>query len=234
MDAQIIRVLIVHEYPLMCDIIAKVLDGEEDIRVIGFATTIDEADRFILADPVDVVPVSPRLPEGGSVKLTNELMRKSPATRILILGISESREQVLQYLEAGASGYVIRESSVEDLLRIIRATYDGKALISPEMASALIQRVTSLAMSYKEAGIPPPDISSLTAREMEVLQMLAKKHSNQEIASKLVIGQGTVKNHIHKILEKLGAVNREEAAALYTHFITNWADDRGLEIDGDS
>lgn len=220
----IIRVLIVHEYPLMCDIIARVVDGEPDIQVQGFASSVDEAKDFIFKEPIDVVLISPRLPENGSIKLTRILVRKAPSIRILVLGISESREQVLQYIEAGASGYVIRESSVDDLLSVIRAAHAGKALVSPEVASILIHRVKTLSRTFMEAGISPPDITNLTARELEVLQLVTNNLSNQQISERLVIGLGTVKNHVHNILDKLGVANREEAANLYAYLLRSWSD----------
>ena len=218
-----IHVLIVHEYPLMGDIICKVIEGEPDIHVDGLASSIEETKDLLTRKPIDVVLISPRLPENGSIKLTRILVRRIPAVRIIILGISESREQVLQYIEAGASGYVVRESSVDDLLNVIRAAHEGKALISPEIALVLIHRVKTLSGAYMEAGISPPDITSLTARELEVLHLMANQLSNQEIADQLFIGLGTVKNHVHNILDKLGVTNREEAANLYAYVIKTWS-----------
>lgn len=219
-----IRVLVVHEYLLMCNIIAKVIDTEPDIQVSGFATSVSEAIDHVMRVPVDIVLVSPRLPANGTITLTKSLMKRAPAVRVLIVGISETREQVLEYIEAGACGYVIQESSLDDLLTIIRGAYAGKALISPEIALALIQRVKTLTRAHIEAGLTPPDLTNLTAREVEILRLISKNYNNQEIADELVIGLGTVKNHVHNILDKLGVASREEAAGLYVNLVTNWAE----------
>jgi DNA-binding NarL/FixJ family response regulator len=209
-----INVLVVHEFPLMCNVISSVLDDEPDIQVIGFATSVDEAMTRVKKDDVDIVLISTRLPDRGSYKLTNALVKDPTNTKVLILGITETREQVLDYIEAGATGYVLKESSLDDLLAAIRAAHNDKALISPEIAAVLMQRVNELSTVIARVGISPPESYSLTTREMEVLDLLYKNKSNQEIAKQLVIELGTVKNHVHSILNKLGVSNREEAAML--------------------
>jgi len=209
-----INILIVHEFPLMCNIIASVLDDEPDIKVVGYASGVDEAMHSARQNNVDLVLISSRLPEQGTIKLTNLLIQDVPAIRVMILGITETREGVLKYVEAGATGYVLRESSLDDLLTTIRAVYNGNALISPRIAAALIQRVSEFAQVFAQSGVTPPDSLNLTAREFEVLELMSQNLSNQEIAERLVIETGTVKNHVHSILKKLGVVRREEAGNL--------------------
>jgi DNA-binding NarL/FixJ family response regulator len=109
---------------------------------------------------------------------------------------------------------VLRESSLNDLLTTIRAVYNGRALISGEIAAALIQRVSEFAQAFAQTGVTPPESLNLTAREFEVLELLSQNLSNQEIAERLVIERGTVKNHVHSILSKLGVDRREEAGNL--------------------
>jgi DNA-binding NarL/FixJ family response regulator len=138
----VINVLVVHEFPLMCNIISSVLDEEKDISVIGVGTDVQEAMELVKQNKVDVVLISSRLPGQGTFSLTKMLMQSELSPRVLILGITETRENVLEYIEAGANGYVLKESSLEDLLSAIRAVNSGKALISPEIAAALIQRVS--------------------------------------------------------------------------------------------
>jgi DNA-binding NarL/FixJ family response regulator len=163
---------------------------------------------------VDVVLISSRLPGQGTFSLTKMLMQSELSPRVLILGITETRENVLEYIEAGANGYVLKESSLEDLLSAIRAVNSGKALISPEIAAALIQRVSEFVQAFEQGGVEPPDSLNLTNREYEVLGLLGQNLSNQEIAEHLVIEIGTVKNHVHSILSKLGVSSREDAAKL--------------------
>jgi DNA-binding NarL/FixJ family response regulator len=210
----VINVLVVHEFPLMCNIISSVLDEEKDISVIGVGTDVQEAMELVKQNKVDVVLISSRLPGQGTFSLTKMLMQSELSPRVLILGITETRENVLEYIEAGANGYVLKESSLEDLLSAIRAVNSGKALISPEIAAALIQRVSEFVQAFEQGGVEPPDSLNLTNREYEVLGLLGQNLSNQEIAEHLVIEIGTVKNHVHSILSKLGVSSREDAAKL--------------------
>ena len=209
-----IQVMIVHEFPLMCNIVAAVLDGEPDIEVVGYASTVEDASEKISEHDVDVILISSRLPNQGTTEFTNFLFQQMPAVKILILGISESRESVLKYAEAGANGYVLKESSLDDLLAAIRAVYNDKVLISPDIAAMLFQRVSEYAKVFAQTDISPPETVNLTARELEVLELLSQKMSNQQIAERLVIETGTVKNHVHNILSKLGVDRREEAGNL--------------------
>lgn len=209
-----INLLVVHEFPLMCNIIASVLDSEPDIAVMGNASSVDEAIEIVKENRMDLVLVSTRLPEQGALKLTNLLVQQVPSVKVIILGITESREGVLEYVESGASGYVLRESSLDDLLSTIRAVSNGQALISPEIAATLIQRISEFAQVFARKGIVPPESLNLTQREFEVLGLLSEGCSNQEIAEQLVIETGTVKNHVHNILNKLGVSSRDEAGSL--------------------
>jgi len=211
-----INVLIVHEFPLMCHIITSVLDDEPDIKVVGYASSVDNALKLAGQDEVDLALISSRIPDNGTIKITNLLIQNVPTIKVLILGITETRESVLKYVEAGAMGYVVKESSLDELLTTIRAVSLGKALISPEIAAALIERVSSLAQVFSQTGVTPPDSLNLTAREFEVLELLSQSLSNQQIAERLVIEAGTVKNHVHRILNKLGVDRREEAGSLMT------------------
>jgi DNA-binding NarL/FixJ family response regulator len=209
-----INVLVVHEFPLMCNIIASVVDDEPDIKVFGYVSDIDEAMSLASNNEIDLVLISSRLPDQGTIRLTNLLIQNIPTIKVLILGITETRESVLEYVEAGATGYVLKESSLDDLLTTIRAVYEGKALISPEIAAALIQRVSEFAQVFSQTGLNLPESLNLTAREFEVLELLSQSLSNQEIAGRLVIETGTVKNHVHSILNKMGVGRREEAGNL--------------------
>jgi DNA-binding NarL/FixJ family response regulator len=116
----------------------------------------------------------------------------------------------MQYVEAGASGYVLKDDTVAERLRHIRAAHAGKARVSPEIAAALMSRVAELAQLVKESSINA-DLGDLTPRELEVLTLFGQDLTNQEIAERLVIELGTVKNHVHSILQKLNVASRHEA-----------------------
>ena len=207
-----IRVLLVNEIRLMCNIVAAALEDETDIDVVGCVTTIDQALNRAEEESIDVVLISTRLPDDGALRLTTALSQKVPFVDVLVLGLSEKKEEVLPYVEAGAVGYVLKNDSVEDMLTAIRSAHKGKAQISPEIAAALMERVSELAQKFSSINSNVLESANLTPRELEILELIGQDMSNQEIADHLVIEVGTVKNHVHSILNKLDVANREEAA----------------------
>lgn len=210
-----IHVLVIHEYRLMCNIILAALKDEPDLEMVGFATTVTDAIELIQHETVDVALVSSRLPDQGAFQLTHELSQLSPDTKVLILGITEARGHVIQYIEAGAKGYVLRDNSFEDLLQAIRTADKGLALVSPQIAAAMMSRLTNIAQTLDHSGTTIPESIGLTRRQMAVLELLAQNKSNQQIAEELFLGIGTVKNHVHNILVKIGVNSRLEAANFY-------------------
>lgn len=206
-----IRVLLVNEMRLVSNVIASVLEDESDIEVVGRAAPVDEA--LALAKESDVVLVSTRLPDNGALKLTSAIAEADPSVKVLVLGLGESKERVLRYVEAGADGYVLKNDSVDDLLRHIRAAQRGKALVSPKIAAALMSRVTELAQLFAEIESGISESADLTPREREILELIGQGLTNQEIADRLVIEVGTVKNHVHSILQKLDVSSRQDAAS---------------------
>ena len=208
-----IRVFLAHEIKLMCNIVSAALEDEPDIRVVGTATTAEEAFRKIPQTELDVILVSPRLQDDGAIRLIRSIVEESEQIQALAFGVIDSKDQVLQYIEAGAVGYVLKNDSLDDLLAAIRAAEKGKALVSPTIAAALIERVGELARLFSDIDPEMTGTVSLTEREMEVLELIGQDLTNQEIADRLVIEVGTVKNHVHNILKKLNVNNRGEAAA---------------------
>jgi two-component system nitrate/nitrite response regulator NarL len=211
-----INLVIVHEYELMCHIISVVLEDEADIYIAGTATNYTTAMELIQRGNIDIALVSTRLPDQEALKLTRRLLKEQPDVKIIAMGISENKEHILQFVEAGVNGYVLQENSLDDLIGTIRAVHADRAFVSPEIASALIERVSALTLAFERLGATVPQTIDLTDRELEVLKLLDQNLSNKEIAERLVIEVGTVKNHVHNILDKLGVSTREEAAALLT------------------
>jgi two-component system, NarL family, nitrate/nitrite response regulator NarL len=203
-----IRVLVVNEQRLMANLITSVLDGEANITVVGVATSVTEA--LEKGAGADVLLISTQLPEGGALQLVRQAAQEHPDQAVLVMGVAESEWEILHYVEAGASGYVLKNDSVEELLRHIRAAHAGKARVSPVIAAALMSRVAELAQLVSQASVSA-DVGELTPREMEVLTLIGRGLTNQEIAEHLVIELGTVKNHVHNILNKLGVSSRRDA-----------------------
>jgi two-component system, NarL family, nitrate/nitrite response regulator NarL len=213
-----INLLLVNETRLMGNIIAAALEGEPDIHVLACVTNIDDAMQVVREKDVDVALVSTRLPDQGALKLTNAITEFTPSTKVLALGLTEERQHVLRYVEAGATGYVLKDASLEGLIETIRAAREGKVFVSPKIAAAIMERLSNLARLFSDVESSITDTTQLTSRELEVLKLISEGQTNQQIAEHLVIEVGTVKNHVHNILDKLHVSSRGEAAA-YLAFI---------------
>ena len=206
-----IRVLLVSEIGLVSNLIASVLEDESDIDVVG-RTTSPEAALDQLPE-ADVVLVSTRLPEDGALRFTEAVAERDVSAKVVVVGLRESEQEILKYVEAGADGYVLRDNSVDTLLEKVRAADQGEALVLPNIAYALMSRLTELAQLFSRVEIGIDEPVDLTPREQEVLDLVGDGLTNQEIADRLYIEVGTVKNHVHSILQKLDVSSREDAAA---------------------
>ena len=209
----IIRVLLVNQIRLLGNVLAAVLEDEPDMEVVGCATSVDEA--LGLAPKSDVILVNTRMSDGAAFKLIRAVTDAELPTKVLALGLAESKEQILYYVEAGAAGYVLKDHSVDDLLARIRAARAGRAPVSPKIAAALMSRVAEYAQLLDDVEAGVGEAADLTPREQEILELIGQGLTNQQIADRLVIEVGTVKNHVHNILQKLDASSRHEAAATW-------------------
>jgi two-component system, NarL family, nitrate/nitrite response regulator NarL len=214
-----IKVLLVIEVPLIANIFASVLDDEPDIEVTGSLDSVQEALAFIQEEDVNVAVVSIGLPDQGALTLMRELIDRAPSIKVLILGLSEEeKNNTLRYIEAGAAGYILKDSSLPEFLEIIHLAQKGEAWVSTKMAGVMMERLSNLAHMFSAVEHKIDKDARLTSRELEVLQFIGEGLTNQEIADRLVVEVGTVKNHVHNILEKLNVSNRDEAAS-YLAFI---------------
>ena len=211
--AHLINLLLVNETLLMGNVIAAALEGEPDINIVGCVTSMEDALNIVREKEVDVALVSTRLPNLGALKLTNAITELKPSTKVLALGLTEEKQHVLRYVEAGATGYVLKDDSLEDLIETVRAAQDGKVFVSPQIAAAIMERLSGLARIFSDVENNITNATDLTTRELEVLKLIREGQTNQQIAEQLVIEIGTVKNHVHNILDKLHVSSRREAAA---------------------
>jgi DNA-binding NarL/FixJ family response regulator len=216
--ARRIKLLLVNETRLMGSVIAAALEDAPDIQVVGAVTSAGDALKAVQQTDVDVALISTRLPDEGALQLTRAITDLTPSTKVLALGLSEDRQRVLRYVEAGAAGYVLKDDSLDHLIETVRAAQDGKIFVSPEIAGALVERLADLAHLFSDVENSVLHDAALTHREREVLALIGEGLTNQEIADRLVIEVGTVKNHVHNILDKLHVSSRGEAAA-YLAFI---------------
>jgi DNA-binding NarL/FixJ family response regulator len=208
-----IKLLLVNESRLIGNVIIVALEDEPDIIVVASVTSMEEALQVIQEKDVDIALVSTRLPDQGALKLTRAIVERAPSTKVLALGLTEDKERVLRYVEAGATGYILKDDSLEDLIETVRDAHEGKVFLSPQIAAAMIERLSSLAHKFSNIENNAADASELTSREREVLELIGRGWTNQQIAEQLVIEVGTVKNHVHSILDKLNVSSRKEAAA---------------------
>lgn len=209
----LINVLPIIEVRLIANIFADVLDAEPDIAVAGCCTDPGEGLEIIQQQNVDVALVSVGLPNQSALELIHTITDVSPTTKVLALGLSDNPDDVLKYIEAGAAGYIVKGSALDEMIEILRATQRGEARVSAKMAGAMIERLSSLAKTFSTVETGITEGVRLTRREQEVLQFIGKGCTNQEIAALLLVEIGTVKNHVHNILEKLNVNNRGEAAS---------------------
>lgn len=214
-----ITVLLVIEVQLIGNIFASVVEDEADFEVAGCVATLREALEFIQTKQVDIVLVSAGLPGNDALDLSRNITECAPSIRVVLLGLSEEHQtDTLRYIEAGAAGYILKDSSLHDFLDILRLASKGEARVSPRIAGAMMERLASLARMFSTFENKISGDVRLTSRELEVLQCIGQGFTNQEIASRLVVEVGTVKNHVHRILEKLNVSSRDEAAS-YLAFI---------------
>src|SRR5687768_13363018 len=164
-----INLLLVNETLLMGNVIAAALDGEPDINIVGCVISMEDAMKIVREKEVDVALVSTRLPDLGALKLTHAITDLKPSTKVLALGLTEEKQHVLRYVEAGATGYVLKDQSLEDLIEIVRAAQDGKVFVSPQIAAAMMERLSDLARMFSDIEHNVTDTTSLTTRELEVL-----------------------------------------------------------------
>jgi len=204
-----IRVLIVDDHALFRRGIVMVLEQEKDVEVVGEASDGTEAIQIASETMPDVVLMDVRMPRRGGIEATQQIKDLVPHAKILMLTISDEEADLYDAIKAGASGYLLKEISIEDVAGAIRAVQGGQSMISPSMASKLLAEFATMVKKGDEK--PLASQPRLTEREMEVLRLVAKGRNNRDIAKELFISENTVKNHIRNILEKLHLHSRMQA-----------------------
>lgn len=193
-----IRVLIVDDDPLVRSALSHFVTRDPEIEVIGAAESGLEAIAFVEKDRPDVVMMDVQMPEMNGIEATAAISERWPEVRILAVTTLEGSDTVLPMLSAGASGYLLKDSSAESILAGVREVHSGASSLSPKIASMLIQHVRDETPTTR--GLD--DLEALTDREAEVLDRLAQGMSNAEIARALIVSEGTVKAHLGRIMSK--------------------------------
>jgi DNA-binding NarL/FixJ family response regulator len=204
-----IRVLVVDDQSMVRAGFRMLLAGEEDIEVVAEASNgleaVDKAARF----SPSVILMDIRMPELDGLQATRRILAADGEARILILTTFDLDEYVYEALRAGASGFVLKDDSPEQLIDAIRTVADGDALLSPTITKRVIQKFARM-----PRPAPPKELDELSEREQEVFRLVARGLSNGEIAAELYISETTVKTHVTHILQKLGLRDRVQAVVL--------------------
>ncbi|MEV6010919.1 response regulator transcription factor [Streptomyces sp. NPDC051976] len=199
-----IRLLIVDDHPIVRDGLRGVFDGDPDFEVVGEAADGAEAVDRAAALAVDVALMDLRMPRMGGVEAIGLLRERAPGVRVLVLTTYDSDADVLPAIEAGATGYLLKDAPRDELVRAVRAAHLGQAVLAPSVAQKLLGHVRAPAPAV-------PDV--LTDRELEVLRLVAAGSTNKEAAKTLFISEATVKTHLLHLYAKLGVRDRAAAVA---------------------
>lgn len=204
-----IKVLLVDDHTVVLKGLAFFLSTQEDLELVGEANNGKEALKKVGEAQPDIVLMDLYMPEMDGIEATSCIKKGYPNVKVLVLTSFSDQAHVLPALKAGASGYILKDVEPDQLVEAIRSAYKGNIQLHPDIASALLSQTLPQEEKQESSNI---HVDVLTARENEVLQLLAKGMSNKEIASVLVITEKTVKAHVSSILGKLNLSDRTQAA----------------------
>jgi DNA-binding NarL/FixJ family response regulator len=206
-EADGIRVLVVDDQELFRRGLTMLLNVEDDIDVVGEAADGSAAADLAGLESPDVVLMDVRMPKLSGIEACAAIRDAAPSARIIMLTVSDDEADLYEAVKNGASGYLLKDSSIDEVAQAVRVVADGQSLISPSMAIKLLDEFKQMSRTDRSTTPTP----RLTERELEVLRLVAQGLNNREIAKQLYISENTVKNHVRNILEKLQLHSRMEA-----------------------
>jgi DNA-binding NarL/FixJ family response regulator len=196
-----IRVLIADDHPMVRSGLRQMLDGAPDVAIVAEAATGDEALRLAGSERPDVVLMDLRMPAGDGVAATTGIRRRHPDIHVLVVTTYDTDADIHAALDAGATGYLLKDARRDELYAAVRAAARGETTLAPAVASRVLDRMRG-------------DPTALTRREVQVLQNVAAGRRNRDIARRLYIGEATVKSHLRHIYDKLGVDDRAHAVTV--------------------
>ena len=198
------------------DIVRKgvraLLESEGDIEIVGEASTLADARRLIPVLRPRVLVLDTQLPDGSGIELCRDLRSLSPDTRALVLTSQDTEESIVEAMQAGAVGYVLKQVEGTSLLSAVHTIASGHSLIDPSLARRMISWM-------EQTSEAPEELAGLTEQQLKILALLAEGLTNREIGTRLYLAEKTVKNHVTRILAKLGVQRRTQAALLASRLL---------------
>jgi two-component system NarL family response regulator len=208
-----IRVLVVDDHDLFRRGLMEVLEEEEEVEVVGQARNGREAIDQVGQLSPDVVFMDLNMPEKNGIDTTAYLTQKWPDLKVLLLTVSEEAADLYRALSVGARGYLLKSSSPQEIIDALRQVHQGWVVVSPAMAPRFLSDLGQPAEAAPGDRVSPGGETQITLREQEILRLVARGHSNAQIADELSVSENTVKTHIKNILGKLQVKNRSQAAS---------------------
>ena len=203
------KILLCDDQLVIRDGLEKLLNLEKDFQIIGTAEDGLEAIEIAVQKQPDLILMDLKMPIMNGIEATREIHAKFPEIKILVLTTYDDDEWVFDAIRAGASGYLLKDTSRQKIVEAIRGTIEGKSFIDPSIAGKLLNHVTN-----KQTQPTSMLIDKLTERELEVLRLIAKGVNNSDIAAQLHLSEGSVRNRVSVILEKLNITDRTQAAVI--------------------
>ena len=203
-----IRVAVVDDHEVLRQGVTMLLNAEPDIEVVGEAGDGVAATELAASTAPDVILMDVRMPKRSGIEACIAIKEVTPSVSIIMLTVSDEEADLYDAIRNGASGYLLKSSSIDEVAQAVRVVAEGQSLISPSMAMKLIDEFTKISRSEQQQVVP----TELTKREIEVLKLVAQGLNNREIGRRLFISENTVKNHVRNILEKLHLHSRMDAA----------------------
>jgi DNA-binding NarL/FixJ family response regulator len=203
------KVIICDDQAIVRDGLEMLLKLEPDIQVVGVASDGAEAVEMVARRTPDLVLMDLKMPILNGIEATRQIRAKYPAVKVLVLTTYDDDEWVFDAIQAGASGYLLKDTPRDGVIMAIRGTVAGKTYVDPSVAGKVLRQASSHQTQPKTLIT-----DKLTEREIEVLHLIAKGLSNSDIAERLFLSEGTVRNHVSAILAKLGVSDRTQAAVI--------------------
>ena len=205
-----VRVLICDDQTVVREGLAAILSTEPEIEVVGLAGDGKEALAQISEAQPDVILMDLKMPVLNGVQTTQRLRREHPDVQVLVLTTFADEEWIFDAIRAGAAGYLLKDTRRDELVAAVKGTAEGKAFLDPDIAGKVMQR----AADDRPPPAPELQAEALTGRELEVLDLVVQGYNNPEIARRLHLAPGTVRNYVSTILQKLGVSDRTQAAVV--------------------